>query len=156
MKISLDLSELLERQRGLASRARLLRHGITQEMLRWRLSRTWQAVHRGVVVTFTGQLDGHQRLIAAQLYAAPLAYLSRRTTFRTHINAGMTEMNCVAGQHTLFQPWRHRSPRKRGTEEARMPGSAIGCSAQVAGCSRSMGSEGASRRKELNVGSRAS
>ncbi len=74
-----SLSDLMERQHGLASRAQLLTCGVTRDALRWRLGRTWQAVHPGVVATFTGNLSPRQRLIAAQLYAGPHAYLSSWT-----------------------------------------------------------------------------
>jgi hypothetical protein len=73
------LSSLTERQQGLVSRAQLLRCGVTRDELRWRLGRAWQAVHPGVVATFTGFLSPHQQLIAAQLYAGPQAYLSSCT-----------------------------------------------------------------------------
>jgi len=56
-----------------------MQSGLTRDAIRCRLGRTWQAVHPGVVATFTGGLDNHQRLIAAQLYAGPQAYLSSWT-----------------------------------------------------------------------------
>jgi hypothetical protein len=79
MSDSQRLSDLLERQDGLASRAQLKELGITRDMFRWRLGRSWQAVLPGVVATFTDVLDHRQRLIAAQLYAGPLACLSSWT-----------------------------------------------------------------------------
>jgi hypothetical protein len=79
MSESQRLSDLLEYQRGLASRVQLKELGITRDMFRWRLGRQWQAVLPGVVATFTGGLDHRQRLIAAQLYAGPKAYLTSWT-----------------------------------------------------------------------------
>jgi hypothetical protein len=73
------LGALLEQQQGLASRTQLLNCGLTRDAVRWRLERSWQAVHPGVVATFTGSLDPLQRLIAAQLYAGPHACLSSWT-----------------------------------------------------------------------------
>jgi hypothetical protein len=73
------LKSLFEAQLGLASRAQLLRLGLRYELIRARLGRSWQAVHPGVVALFTGALDAHQRLIAAQLYGGPVAHLSAST-----------------------------------------------------------------------------
>jgi hypothetical protein len=74
-----DLNDLLEHQSGLASRSQLKALGTTPDMLRWRVGRNWRAVLPGVVATFAGSLDRRQWLIAAQLYAGPLAYLSSWT-----------------------------------------------------------------------------
>ena len=78
------LTALLRDQHGLASRSQLLAVGLSASSLRWRLGRQWQAVLPGVVAAFTGTLDQKQRLIAAQLYAGPSAFVSSWTAASWH------------------------------------------------------------------------
>jgi hypothetical protein len=89
------LNDLLELQYGLASRAQLTALGITREMFRWRLGRSWQAVLPGVVATFSGSLDRRQRLIAAQLYAGPRAYLTSWTAAAWYGVEAAREMSMI-------------------------------------------------------------
>jgi hypothetical protein len=89
------LRHLLERQQGLASRAQLKALGITPGTLRWRVGRSWRAVLPGVVATFTGGLDRRQWLIAAQLYAGPLAYLSSWTAAAWYGVEAAREMSTI-------------------------------------------------------------
>jgi len=79
-----ELTELLSRQQGLATRSQLLTVGVTPASLRWRLGRNWCAVLPGVVAVFTGRLDPQQRLIAAQLYAGPSGVISSWTAAGWH------------------------------------------------------------------------
>jgi hypothetical protein len=74
-----EIQALLRRQRGLATRSQLLSAGVSKEALRWRIGRAWRIPLPGVVATFTGVLDANQRLIAAQLFAGPAAFISSWT-----------------------------------------------------------------------------
>ena len=74
------LSDLATLQRGVLSRAQVLAHGLTDEVIAARLSRgSWQRVFPGVYAVFSGELSREARLWAAVLYAGPGAMLSHRT-----------------------------------------------------------------------------
>ncbi|NIZ92672.1 hypothetical protein [Kineococcus rubinsiae] len=79
-----SLRVVLQQQDGLVTTAQVLGAGVPRGQLRWALERRWQLVHRGVVVTTTGALTPHQRLVAAQLFAGEGAYLAATTAARWH------------------------------------------------------------------------
>jgi hypothetical protein len=81
---SAALTALLESQFGLASRSQLKAVGLTSAALRWRTGHTWRIVLPEVIAAFTGNLDPRQRLMAAQLYAGPKAYVSSWTAAAWH------------------------------------------------------------------------
>jgi len=76
------LPALIDEQCGLVRRDQLAVAGITRAQLRWRLDRRWRVVLPGVISTFTGNLDPHQRLVAASLYAGPGAVVTSSTAAR--------------------------------------------------------------------------
>jgi hypothetical protein len=79
-----SLTALLSAQHGLISRSQLATSGISRAAVRWRVERTWRVVLPGVVATFTTPLNPFQRLIAAQLYAGPTAFVSSWTAAGWH------------------------------------------------------------------------
>lgn len=109
MKISPDLEALLRLQDGVVHRRQLREHGVTDEAVRWALTRRWQLVLPGVVATFSGRLDAHQHLVAGALYAGPDAVLSGPTAARWHAVTSVPRTD-----YLHFQVPAHRSARSAG------------------------------------------
>jgi len=80
----MDIDALFARQLGLATRAQLLAAGVTPSALTWRLTHQWRLVLPGVVLGNTGSLSENQRIMAAQLYAGPLAQVTGQVGCRLH------------------------------------------------------------------------
>lgn len=76
--------ELIEDQRGLLTRRQAAAAGLTRAQVRWALGRTWRLVLPGVLATFTGDLDGGHRLLAAQLWAGPRGQVAGLSAVRWH------------------------------------------------------------------------
>jgi hypothetical protein len=76
MELTDSAVALLQRQDGLATRTQLYEVGVTPAAIRWRLGRTWTAVHGRVVATTRAPLTPRQRLVAAQLEAGPEGVLT--------------------------------------------------------------------------------
>jgi len=74
------LDELAARQRGIITRAQLLRAGISSDLIKSRLRLgNWQRVYPGVYAAFSGELSREGQVWAAVLYAGPGALASHRT-----------------------------------------------------------------------------
>lgn len=84
MDIPGQLAVLLRLQDGLCTRRQLRECGVGDEAVRWALGRRWRLVLPGVVATFTGRLDEHQRLVAGALYAGEHAVLTGPAATRWH------------------------------------------------------------------------
>jgi hypothetical protein len=76
----LGWGELLGRQRGVVSRGQALRYGLGDDIIESRLcSGRWNALHRGVYATFSGEPGREAALWAAVLRGGPGAVLSHQT-----------------------------------------------------------------------------
>jgi len=73
-------AELLARQRGVVTRGQSLRRGLDDDIISGRLrSGRWNAMHRGVYATFSGEAGREAVLWAAVLRGGPAAVLSHQT-----------------------------------------------------------------------------
>jgi hypothetical protein len=78
------VSELFERQFGLATLAQLLAVGLTRAEIRARLERHWQYVLPRVVAVTRAPLDERQRMLAALLMCGPEAVVASMTAAAWH------------------------------------------------------------------------
>ena len=75
-----ELRGLSNCQRGVLSRAEILRAGLSPDAILSRISRgSWQRLYPGVYATFSGEPDREARLWAAVLNSGPGAVLSHQT-----------------------------------------------------------------------------
>ena len=75
-----QLRELAEHQRGVLTRAQILRAGVTSDIILARVSRgSWQRIHPGVYALFSGEVNRISLLWAAVLHAGRGAALSHQT-----------------------------------------------------------------------------
>ena len=80
LELPRGLDELTARQRGIITRAQLLRAGISSDLIKSRLRLgNWQRLYPGVYATFSGELSREGQVWAAVLYAGPGALASHRT-----------------------------------------------------------------------------
>ncbi len=78
--LSRQLLELAEHQRGVLTRAQILRAGVTSDIILARISRgSWQRIHPGVYALFSGEVNRISLLWAAVLHAGRGAALSHQT-----------------------------------------------------------------------------
>jgi len=80
----MDIDHLFATQMGLAARSQLLAAGVTPSALAWRLTHQWRFVLPGVIMGNTGSVSANQRIMAAQLYAGPLAQVTGEVGCRLH------------------------------------------------------------------------
>jgi len=80
----MDFEGIFTAQLGLAARTQLLAAGVTPSALAWRLTHQWRLVLPGVIMGSTGSLSPNQRIMAAQLYAGPLAQVTGEVGCRLH------------------------------------------------------------------------
>ena len=79
-ELSYTLRYLAGRQGGVVSRSQALKAGMSDGMIRFRISSgRWRSIHTGVYVTFTGAPGRSAQLWAALLSAGPGAMLSHET-----------------------------------------------------------------------------
>lgn len=95
MRYDDGLVELAQQQHGLLTRRQLHAAGTTRSQLRWALGRTCRLVLPGVVATFTGELDAHQRLVAGCLWAGPSGQLAGSTAAHWHGVPGVPDDGVV-------------------------------------------------------------
>ncbi|MGH2603274.1 MAG: type IV toxin-antitoxin system AbiEi family antitoxin domain-containing protein [Dehalococcoidia bacterium] len=75
-----SLDPLIDWQSGIIRRDQALAAGMSEKALRWLLTRRrWQVVLPSTYATFTGDLTGEQRAIAATLYASPESQVTGST-----------------------------------------------------------------------------
>jgi predicted transcriptional regulator of viral defense system len=73
------LRYLIRRQSGVVSRVQALQAGLSEDMVKFRISSDrWRRIHPGVYATFTGELSRWEHLWAAVLSAGPGAALSHQ------------------------------------------------------------------------------
>lgn len=79
-ELSYTLRHLAELQGGVVSRSQALRAGMSDGMIKFRISSgRWRSIHAGVYATFTGAPGRGAQLWAALLSAGPGAMLSHET-----------------------------------------------------------------------------
>jgi hypothetical protein len=108
MRLSDQLHETIERQRGIVARRQLLDDGVTPAEIRWATGRRCQPVLPRVLAMFTGALDEGQRLIAGQLWAGPDSHIAGLTAARWH---GLPDVP-ADGVVRLLVPWRCEARRQ--------------------------------------------
>jgi hypothetical protein len=108
MRLSDQLHETIERQRGIVARRQLLDDGVTPAEIRWATGRPYQpGLPRGLAM-FTGALDEGQRLIAGQLWTGPDSQIAGLTAARWH---GLPDVP-ADGVVRLLVPWRCEARRQ--------------------------------------------
>ncbi len=79
------LRYLVRRQSGVISRVQALQAGLSEDMVKFRISSDrWRRIHPGVYATFTGELSRWEHLWAAVLSAGPGAALSHQAAAELH------------------------------------------------------------------------
>lgn len=79
------MAKLLLRQQKIVLYHQLIELGMTPGKIRWRLGHgEWQRVMPRVIATFSGALTRRQQIIAAALYAGPLAQIAGLTALELH------------------------------------------------------------------------
>lgn len=84
MNLPDDVLALCETQSGVVARHQLLAAGVEPGLLRWHSTRHWRAILPGVLLLNTGQPTHEQRLVGAQLYAGPRAWLRGDSALGAH------------------------------------------------------------------------
>ena len=107
MQIPDEVRALAEAQSGVVSRSQLEAAGVPPGLIRWHSGRHWRSLLPGVLMLATGQASDQQRLVAAQLYAGPAAWLRGETALACH-GAGEPGLRAPV---RLFVPHPHRSRR---------------------------------------------
>lgn len=78
------VADLAEHQSGVVTRQQLIAGGVTAAAVRWALGRSWRMLLPGVVLLAPGLPTDQQRLVAAQLFAGPDAWLGGETGAAVH------------------------------------------------------------------------
>jgi len=83
-EFSPELTQLLRRQDGVATRMQLLRGGVSVEAVRWNQGRVWQVVLPNVFVLSRETVTQRQRQIAGLLWAGEGSVIGRATGAAAH------------------------------------------------------------------------
>jgi hypothetical protein len=143
-----DLSEIFNDQKGLATRRQLLAAGIDDEGIRQQIhSRRWQRVLPGMYANSTGALSVEQRRIAAVLFTSPQAQVTGISALAWH---GLTNLPPDPLIHVLVPHAVRRSSRgfvrvqrtRRLDEHAHSAGKYTVCSVARAACDACRGLAG--------------
>jgi hypothetical protein len=125
------LRNLARHQYGVISRGQALRAGLTESMIKFRVtSERWQQLHRGVYATFTGVPSRNAQLWAAVLSTGPGAVLSHETAAEllglTDKAASFIHVTVPSQRHVVAVPgvsihrsWRAVEAVQRGSNPPR-------------------------------------
>ncbi|WP_256792470.1 hypothetical protein [Terrabacter sp. Ter38] len=106
MQLPDEIRALSDTQLGVLSRTQLLEAGVPAGLIRWQSARHWRSLLPGVLMLNTGQPTDRQRLVAAQLYAGPAAWMRGDTAL-----ACLGSRSVVGAPVKLYVPYPQRSRR---------------------------------------------
>jgi hypothetical protein len=109
MSLSAETAALVAHQDGVATRRQLLDGGVSVGQLRWAMGRRWRMLLPRVVLLEPGLPSVNQRLVAAQLFAGPDAWVAGGTAAAVYGMPG-----CVVSPPVQVLVPPHRTPRSVG------------------------------------------